>query len=87
MGVRTEGRESGPGVTWDRRKRGERWRSTPVYVRETGSWVGELCDLRRKVPRPSVGICLNSQGNPTPTLACVPQGAGQGVCVCVCVLM
>lgn len=88
LGVRTEGGESGPGVTWDRRKRGERWRSARVYVRETGSWVGELCDLRRKVPRPSVGICLNSRGNPPlhPPLPVFLRGQGRDY-VCVCALM
>lgn len=48
-----------------------------------GGWERELCDLRRKVPQPSVGICLNSKGKPThsPSLLCSPGGlAGLGVC-------
>lgn len=53
-------------------------------VQGKGGWVREQRDLRRKVPRPSVGICLNSQGKPThpPTRPPLFLGgpAGQGVC-------
>lgn len=53
-------------------------------VKEAGSWETEQRDSRRKVPRPSAGICLNSWGNPP-----LRTHWGQGrecVCVNVCVL-
>ena len=54
------------------------------------SWEKEQRDPQRKVPRPSVGICLNSWGNPprTHTHPLLVFFRGQGrECVCVCVLM
>ncbi len=52
-----------------------------------GSWEKEQRDPRRKVPQPSVGICLNSWGNPpihTHPLPVFFRGQGRE---CVCVLM
>lgn len=54
------------------------------FEKEIGSWEREQRDPRRKVPRPSVGICLNSWGNPPihPPLPVFLRGQGRE-CVCV----
>lgn len=83
------GREAACSGSWEflGEGRGENW---VLSIQATGCW-GEQRDPGRKVPRPSVGICLNSWGNPPPyahPCLCSSGGRAESVCVlmwvCVC---
>lgn len=54
-------------------------------VKETRSLGKEQSVPRRKVTQPSVGISLNSWGNPPTSCLCASGGGQGGVCVLMCV--